>query len=282
MLCLGLTAIDSYRRREVSSSVKLATEGREECERRINKTLSALEFQLKWVERELEEHERGIRSPQLSEDDVKELRKKHESLSQAVMGKREESRKAEEQFDAGRHEVQNNCDNQISWLHVELENGGNIRLEECRPASKAFQFCQAHMRENFAPWDLQDYGVTGVKIRRVLKVHNRFLQARFRDAVEEHQEKMPSSSESSEKWMLLGKLSSDDKEIYQIAEEGIRLPKVGSSGKIEGGARVAKEVASADLPRLADAYKRKDEKAFHSTMLIVKVGFKDSSEFLRI
>lgn len=72
----------------------------------------------------------------------------------------------------------------VSQLHVrrlvlELETGGNIRLEDGRPGELWHDSCVDLVRSRFHSKDFQAIGIKGVRVRRVTRIHNRYLRARF-------------------------------------------------------------------------------------------------------
>lgn len=62
---------------------------------------------------------------------------------------------------------------------VELGTGGNIRLEDGKPSDVWYSSCVELLHSRFFQRDFVPMGVTGVKVHRVTRVHNRFLRNRF-------------------------------------------------------------------------------------------------------
>ncbi|XP_039597283.1 leucine-rich repeat-containing protein 9 [Polypterus senegalus] len=79
------------------------------------------------------------------------------------------------------------------FLLMELETVGNIRFEEGCPSDVWFNSCYDLILSRFCASDFQAYQITGVKILRIVKVHNQMLKLRF----EEKSHTLLASEESS-------------------------------------------------------------------------------------
>ncbi|XP_069063527.1 leucine-rich repeat-containing protein 9 [Pleurodeles waltl] len=64
-------------------------------------------------------------------------------------------------------------------LLTELETVGNIRFEEGTPSDAWFNSCCDLILSRFCALDFKAYGITGVKINRIIRVHNRSLRLKF-------------------------------------------------------------------------------------------------------
>ena len=72
----------------------------------------------------------------------------------------------------------------INRLITELETGGNIRLEEGKPADKWFMSCVDLIKSRFNCEEMQQFGIDDIDIRRVIRIHNRFLRNKFEEKME--------------------------------------------------------------------------------------------------
>jgi len=79
---------------------------------------------------------------------------------------------------------------------VELETGGNIRLEDGHPSNIWYKSCADLLSSRFSKLDFESLGIHGLKVRRVTRIHNRFLRNRFEIAMR-HVLASPSPSSSS-------------------------------------------------------------------------------------
>ncbi|KAL1791201.1 leucine-rich repeat-containing protein 9 isoform X1 [Sigmodon hispidus] len=67
------------------------------------------------------------------------------------------------------------------FLLTELETVGNIHFEEGTRAHDWFNSCYELILSRFCTWDFRAYGITGVKVNRVIKVSNRILSLKFEE-----------------------------------------------------------------------------------------------------
>ncbi|XP_036398728.1 leucine-rich repeat-containing protein 9 [Megalops cyprinoides] len=69
----------------------------------------------------------------------------------------------------------------VHFLLMELETVGNIRFEEGRSSDPWFTSCYELLLSRFCASDFKAHGVTGIKINRIVRIHNRALRLRFED-----------------------------------------------------------------------------------------------------
>ncbi|XP_040598886.1 leucine-rich repeat-containing protein 9 isoform X2 [Mesocricetus auratus] len=67
------------------------------------------------------------------------------------------------------------------FLLTELETVGNVHFEEGTRADDWFNSCYELILSRFCTWDFRAYGITGVKVKRVIKVNNRILRLKFEE-----------------------------------------------------------------------------------------------------
>ena len=72
----------------------------------------------------------------------------------------------------------------IRKLLAEFQTGGNIRLEEGKPSDKWLKSCKDLITTRFASEDLDAYGISGIHITKVVRIHNRFLKNKFEEKME--------------------------------------------------------------------------------------------------
>ncbi|CAK8686447.1 unnamed protein product [Clavelina lepadiformis] len=71
----------------------------------------------------------------------------------------------------------------IKRLTMELDTGGNVRFEQGTQNDVWFSTCHDLVLSRFCAWDYKGYGVTGIKMHGITRIHNRVLRARFDDKV---------------------------------------------------------------------------------------------------
>ncbi|KAM6202627.1 leucine-rich repeat-containing protein 9 [Rhynchocyon petersi] len=69
----------------------------------------------------------------------------------------------------------------IPFLLIELETVGNIHFDEGTRSDDWFNSCSELIRSRFCKWDFRMYGITGVKVKHVIKVNNRILRQKFEE-----------------------------------------------------------------------------------------------------
>ncbi|XP_035529277.1 leucine-rich repeat-containing protein 9 [Morone saxatilis] len=69
----------------------------------------------------------------------------------------------------------------VQFLLMELESVGNIRLEEGCSTDPWFTSCCDLLLSRFSHSDFKVHGITGIKINRVIRIHNSALRLRFED-----------------------------------------------------------------------------------------------------
>ncbi|KAK3554466.1 hypothetical protein QTP70_023488 [Hemibagrus guttatus] len=72
-------------------------------------------------------------------------------------------------------------DMSVDFLVMELETVGNIRFEEGNTSHIWFKPCYDLLLSRFCVQDYKVYNITGIKINRIVRVHNRVLRLRFED-----------------------------------------------------------------------------------------------------
>lgn len=90
----------------------------------------------------------------------------------------------EKQFQSFCNKIYRISEQNICRLLVELETGGNIRLEEGKPGDVWYHSCADLIKSRFNLQDFKFYGVNGIKVTRVTRVHNRFLRNRFEEKLD--------------------------------------------------------------------------------------------------
>ncbi|XP_015205713.2 leucine-rich repeat-containing protein 9 isoform X1 [Lepisosteus oculatus] len=69
----------------------------------------------------------------------------------------------------------------VHFLLIELETVGNIRFEEGSSADTWFNPCCDLILSRFCAWDFKAFGITGIKINQIIRIHNRVLRLMFED-----------------------------------------------------------------------------------------------------
>ncbi|XP_067847992.1 leucine-rich repeat-containing protein 9 isoform X2 [Heptranchias perlo] len=118
----------------------------------------------------------------------------------------------------------------VLFLLIELETVGNIRFEEGTPSDVWFTSCYDVILSRFCAWDFKKFGVTGLKINRIIRVHNRILRLKYEEKIHSILNKEGSSNKSQNYRKMLEylfyvfdpELSSGKNEILHILEDGFK------------------------------------------------------------
>lgn len=79
--------------------------------------------------------------------------------------------------------IRKSADVIINRMLIELESGGNVRFEEGSPSDIWFSSCHDLVLSRFCASDYKDHNITGIKIHRIIRIHNRMLRTRFDDVL---------------------------------------------------------------------------------------------------
>lgn len=79
--------------------------------------------------------------------------------------------------------IRKSADVIVNRMLIELESGGNVRFEEGTPSDIWFSSCHDLVLSRFCASDYRDHSVTGIKIHRIIRIHNRMLRTRFDDVL---------------------------------------------------------------------------------------------------
>ncbi|XP_035387169.1 leucine-rich repeat-containing protein 9 isoform X2 [Electrophorus electricus] len=118
----------------------------------------------------------------------------------------------------------------IHFLVMELETVGNIRFEEGNPSDVWFKSCYDLLLFRFCVWDYKPYNITGIKINRIMRIHNCALRLRFEDKLHSllDRDESPLLSQNYKRWLEYlfyvpdPEQSTENNESLQILEEGFR------------------------------------------------------------
>ncbi|XP_054827925.1 leucine-rich repeat-containing protein 9 [Eublepharis macularius] len=117
----------------------------------------------------------------------------------------------------------------VQFLLTELETVGNTRFEEGSPSDPWFNSCYDLILSRFCALDFKSYGITGVKVNRVIRVHNRILRLKFEEKFQDFMEEEDLNDSIDYRKMLeyLFYVSNPEvplkkKQMMQILEEGFQ------------------------------------------------------------
>ncbi|XP_053561219.1 leucine-rich repeat-containing protein 9 [Bombina bombina] len=176
-----------------------------------------------------------------------------------------------------------NFDVLFKYLQIELETVGNVRFEEGNTSHSWFKTCYDLILARYCVWNFKLYGISGVKINRIIKVHNRDLKLKFDDKLEQFMdnEDMSSSEKLLEYLFCIfdPKFPLQKAELLEVLQNGFKVPErsqLSEQGQDEA-VLLSNSLSLSEDPRLEFLQKR-DEKTScdpelfkYGTLVIAKV-----------
>lgn len=176
-------------KRDIRARIKHTENIRNQAEQQIELSLAPLVRQRKEIERyvaDLSLRDTKDESTLVSDcQAAQELKKKLEYVNECLKNKFSAIYRMNYEFDRLRTNLQSTSDINISRLLLELETGGNIRLEDGKPSDAWFVSCVDLVRSRLFPTELRPFGVQDIRINRVTRINNRYLRHRFHTRMEE-------------------------------------------------------------------------------------------------
>ena len=153
---------------------------------------------------------------------VSDIESKRALIQGRMHDKNEDTKDLEAIFEALRRKIYEMSEQNIHRLLTELETGGNIRFEEGRPQDRWFSSCVDLVRSRFSAEQMKTFGIIGINVTRVTRIHNRFLRNRFEEKLEQLVDLSDNQYKRSLEYLFYGVNPTAPKEIYRAMEEGFR------------------------------------------------------------
>ncbi|XP_069888543.1 leucine-rich repeat-containing protein 9 [Dipodomys merriami] len=175
----------------------------------------------------------------------------------------------------------------IPFLLIELETVGNIHFEEGTRANDWFNSCYELILSRFCTWDFKAYGITGVKVKRVIKVNNRILRLKFEEKFQSFIDRADLHNSKNHQKMLEclfyvfdPEVTVKKKQLLQILEKGFKDSDASKLLPTKEAVILANSLSVCECPRFELLQqKHKDDKKNsvehelfrHGILLITKV-----------
>ncbi|XP_073751396.1 leucine-rich repeat-containing protein 9 isoform X4 [Callorhinus ursinus] len=174
----------------------------------------------------------------------------------------------------------------IPFLLIELETVGNIHFEEGTRSDDWFNSCYELILSRFCTWDFRTYGITGVKVKRVIKVNNRILRLKFEEKFQKFFDNEDNHDSESYRKMLEclfyvfdPEVTVKKKHLLQILEKGFKESETNKLPLRKEAVILANSLSMCECPRIEFLQQKyKDEKNClenelfrHGILLITKV-----------
>ncbi|MEE6494039.1 hypothetical protein FKM82_017005 [Ascaphus truei] len=118
----------------------------------------------------------------------------------------------------------------VKFLQIELETVGNVRFEEGTPYDSWFKSCYDLILSRFCAWDFKAFGISGVKINRIIRVHNRILRLKFEDKLQDYMDNEDICASENYRTMLEylfyifdPKFPVEKRELLHVLEDGFKV-----------------------------------------------------------
>ncbi|KAF7251925.1 Leucine-rich repeat-containing protein 9 [Varanus komodoensis] len=177
----------------------------------------------------------------------------------------------------------------VQFLLTELETVGNIRFEEGSPTDVWFNSCYELILSRFCAWDFKPYGITGVKVNHVIRVHNKVLRLKFEEKLQSFLDKEDLNESINYKKMLdylfyisPPEASLKKKQLIQILEEGFQETEKVPGGK--GAVQLSNSLSICECPRIEYLQRQarskgdSEEPFRHGKLIIAKVFLGHSAQ----
>ena len=185
------------------------------------------------------------------------IKKKLKLLKEAIEKKTVEIEATEHMVKAIKTQVCSISDYNTSRLIVELETGGNIRLEDGKPSDVWYSSCVDLVNSRFFQGDFQPYGISDLKVVRVTRIHNRFLRNRFEERLEGLVDTSDPSYKRSLEYLFYGQDPRLPGEIMRVAEEGFRPSEYYGKLGMDAAVSLSNSMSIADISRINDSLVQK-------------------------
>ncbi|GMF30965.1 unnamed protein product [Phytophthora lilii] len=177
-------------KRDVHGRIRHAETIRNQAEHHMDTSMSALVRHKKEIERYLVENLSGKSQtiPSTSSESkemLNKLEKKLECINSYLRERYAIVYRMNQDFDRLKTGLRYTSEMNIARLMLELETGGNIRLEDGKSSDAWFGSCVELVRSRLFLPGLQKYGISDIQINRVTRINNRFLRNRFQTRMEE-------------------------------------------------------------------------------------------------
>ncbi|XP_061700025.1 leucine-rich repeat-containing protein 9 isoform X2 [Syngnathoides biaculeatus] len=144
----------------------------------------------------------------------------------------------------------------VHFMSTELHSLGNIRLEEGRATDPWFISCRDLLLSRFSLSDFMSHGITGIRINRVVRIHNSGLRLRFKDKLQSLLARADSVNLAQNYKRLLEHLFNisdshqNNEDVLRIVEEGFKSAKEYKALGREAAVPLSNSLIVSEQPRI--------------------------------
>ncbi len=157
----------------------------------------------------------------------------------------------------------------ISRLMVELDTGGNIRLEEGKNGDVWFHSCVDLVKSRFFAHDFEDLDIKNLRVTRVTRIHNRFLRNRFEQQLDSMVDTTDPNYKRSLEYLFYGESLDPETNLFAVIEEGFPSARAYKKRGFDASVSLSNSVSICEVPRLLKLHS--DAETIEGSLLIAKV-----------
>eukprot|EP00756_Hemistasia_phaeocysticola_P032666 Hpha_TRINITY_DN16421_c2_g8::TRINITY_DN16421_c2_g8_i1::g.159007::m.159007 len=162
----------------------------------------------------------------------------------------------ESDYNEMRRAIEGAAQHAAARLMLELQTGGNIRMEEGKPTDVWFQSCVDLVRSRFFAADFEPLGVKDLRVVTVTRVHNRHLRNRFEERLGQVVDTTSPGYKRHLEYLFVGEDPDATGELASAVEEGFRHPHEYERLRRDAGVPLTNSVFLAEQARLLEARRR--------------------------
>eukprot|EP01063_Lacrimia_lanifica_P008591 TRINITY_DN15672_c0_g1_i1.p1 TRINITY_DN15672_c0_g1~~TRINITY_DN15672_c0_g1_i1.p1 ORF type:complete len:1553 (+),score=713.90 TRINITY_DN15672_c0_g1_i1:108-4766(+) len=243
-------------RRNTSNLIKKASQFRQTKLSEVNLSLNVLVRMTKELEREIEEVQQlpppqgQTEETQIDPIPLPELQTKLNAVSATAQRKFDELEEIDDRYGHMKNTIETISQDNLSKLLVELQTGGNIRMEEGKVSDVWYKSCMDLVRSRFFADDFEPFGVKDFRITKVTRIHNRYLRNRFEDRLDQLVDTSNQAYKKALEYLFYGEDPDLNGEMTTAIEGGFRpVNEYEAAGK-DGGVALTNSVFLSEQNRL--------------------------------
>lgn len=145
----------------------------------------------------------------------------------------------------------------IRKLLIELDTGGNIRLEEGKGNEKWYISCVDLIKSRFFAEEMQKtHEIVDIHVNRVIRIHNRFLRNKFEEKMELFIDSQQENYKKSLEYLFFGLDALNLNQIFHVVEEGFTSFSEENCKSFNVFPTLFNSILAADCPRLLDLLRK--------------------------
>ncbi|XP_061751183.1 leucine-rich repeat-containing protein 9 isoform X2 [Nerophis ophidion] len=249
----------SESRLQLMEKKKASLESSKESIWSLNYTLKNLEREL-WKKsledssnREVEDFSAEIDTSDPPLEEI--LQKKNEKLKKRLALWIRRLHETESWYQQNLDQITCMMEDTVQFLLTELQSVGNIRLEEGSTTDPWFNSCHELLLSRFSRSDYTSLGVFGVKVNRVIRIHNSVLRLRFKEKLQSLLVREDSAFTQNHKRLLehlfyIADSEQNTDDVLCILEDGFKTAKEYKAMGKEAAVPLSNSLIVSEQPRI--------------------------------